>query len=208
LYAQLAKWQAAGGLSGDALQTAKKACGQFPRDFAPRILTIEMTAEAQTLGSPECQKEIESYLIDFGGRPEAITMLANLAGEKGWVGLARVLYVVSAGRQPNLGDLALSYADALAKDAQLSDAQRVLTEIEGQTDDANVGFQRTLRRRQIEVAAARGDHDGAREYARRLMAVSGGDTDAIETFRRRFVKLGISEAVSELTRTSGIAKTP
>ena len=156
-YSQLAGWQAAAGMASDAVQTAQRACAQFPQDFAPRELLIQMLAASQTLESVEYQKAVESYLKDFGGSPEALSMLASLAGRQGWVTLARTLYVVAASRQPNLAVLALAYSDALVRVSQLSDAQRVLTEVEAQSDDANTAFQRLLRQRQVEVAAARGD---------------------------------------------------
>jgi predicted Zn-dependent protease len=196
--AELAAWQTAGGLAGDAVQTAQQACAQFPQDFAPRVLLIEMTEALESTGSSNWQKAVESYLKDFGNRPEAIVTLADLAGRKGWVALARTLYVVSGVRQPNLAALALFYSDALVRTSQLSDAQRVLADVESQTDDTNTTFLRLLRLRQVEVAAALGDHDSAREYARRLAAVTRSNADALELLRRRFDQKGIAEAVAEL----------
>jgi predicted Zn-dependent protease len=205
-YSQLADWQAAAGMASDAVRTAQRACAQFPQDFAPRELLIQMLAASQTLESPECQKAVESYLKDFGGSPEALSMLASLAGRHGWVTLARTLYVVAASRQPNLAVLALAYSDALVRVSQLSDAQRVLTEIETQSDDANTAFQRLLRQRQVEVAAARGDHDAAREYARRLAAALHGDAEGMEILRQRFAQEKIPEAAAELTGDARAAK--
>ena len=205
-YAQLADWQAAAGMASDAVQTAQQACAQFPQDFAPRDLLIQMLAASQTFESLECQKAVESYLKDFGGRPEALTMLASLAGRQGWVTLARTLYVVAASRQPNLAVLALAYSDALVRVSQLSDAQRVLTEVEAQSDDANSAFLRLLRQRQVEVAAARGDHDAAREYARRLAAALHGDAEGMEALRQRFAQEKIPEAAAELAPASPSAK--
>jgi len=205
-YAQLADWQATVGRADDAVQTAQRACAQFREDFAPRDLLIQMLAASQTFESQACQNAVESYLRDFGGRSEALAMLASLAGRQGWVTLVRTLYAVAASRQPNLAVLALSYSDALARVSQLSDAQRVLTEVEAQTDDANAAFLRLLRQRQVEVAAARGDHDGAREYARRLAAALRSDPDGMETLRRRFVQEKIPEAVAELATASSAVK--
>jgi Tfp pilus assembly protein PilF len=125
-------------------------------------------------------------------------MLAGLAGRQGWVALARTLYFAAASRQPNLAVLALSYSDALVRNSRLSDARRVLTEVEQQTDDTNAAFLRLLRQRQVEVAAALGDHDGAREYARRLASALGSDPEGMETFRQRFAQEKIPEAVAEL----------
>lgn len=207
LYAQLAKWQAACGLAGDGLETAERACVQFSRDFAPRILFIEMTAEARTYGSSEWRKALESYLRDFGDRPEAVTMLANLAGQKGWAGVARVLYEVSANRRQDLGVLALAYGDALVFNSQFSEAGELLSQIEAQTEDGNPAFLRLLRQRQVEVAAARGDHEGAREYARRLAAVLHDDPIQTENLRRHFAQAKIPEAVAELAGDSRVAKT-
>jgi tetratricopeptide (TPR) repeat protein len=207
-FAQLAAWQAAGGMVDDAVQTAQRVCTQFPKDYAPRVLLIEMLGAAQALGSPPLQQAVEAYLKEFGGRPDAVVMLADLAGRKGWVALARTLYAVSGVRQPNLAALALFYSDALAQTSRLSDAQRILAEIEAQTDETNVNFLRLLRQRQVEVAAARGDHDGARDFARRLAAVTRSDADALEVLRRRFAEKRITEAVAELTSSPGTAKTP
>jgi tetratricopeptide (TPR) repeat protein len=207
-YAQLARWQAACGLAEDGLGTAERACAQFPRDFAPRILLIDMTAAARTYGSSEWQKSVELFLKDFGDRPEAVSMLANLAGQNGWAGLARALYAVSANRQQNLGVLALAYSDALAANAQFGEAGQVLSQIEAQTEDGNPAFLRMLRQRQVEVAAARGDHDGTREYARRLAAVLHNDLDGMELVRRRFAQKGITEAVAELTTVPSASKAP
>jgi hypothetical protein len=204
--AQLAAWQAAGGLAGDAVQTAQRACTQFPRDIAPRVRVVEMIEASETSGSPNWRKAVEAYLKDFGSRPEALVMLADLAGRKGWAALARTLYVVCANRQSNLAVLALFYSDALAQTSQLSDAQRVLAEIEAQTDDTNTAFLRLLRQRQVEVAAARGNPDGARDFARRLAAVTRSDPDALEILRRRFAQKGITEAVAELTSAPGTVK--
>jgi hypothetical protein len=167
---------------------------------------IEMTAAARTTGSPQWLQAVESYLKDFGDRPEAITYLANLAGQQGWTGLARVLYEVGASRQQNLGVLALACCDALAFNSHYGEAAQVLSEIEAQTEDGSPAFLRLLRQRQVEMAAARGDHDGAREYARRLAAALGGDADAVEMLRRRFVQEKIPEAVAELTTGHSGAK--
>lgn len=205
-YAQLAEWQSAAGLAGDALQTAQRACEQFPKDFVPQILLIEMTAAARTTGSPQWLQAVESYLKDFGDRPEAITYLANLAGQQGWTGLARVLYEVGASRQQNLGVLALACCDALAFNSHYGEAAQVLAEVEAQSEDGNAAFLRLLRQRQVEMAAARGDHEGAREYARRLAAALGSDPDAVEMVRRRFVQEKIPEAVAELTTVHSGAK--
>ncbi len=208
LFARLAEWQIACGLADDAVHTAERACAKSPGDFPPRVLHIEMTAAARGVGASPWQQAIESYLKDFGDRPEAITMLAGLAGEKGWTGLARVLYDVSANRQQNLGALALAYSGALASNAQYGDAARVLSDVEAQVEDGNPALLRLLRQRQIEVAAARGDHDAAREYARRLAATLQKDPDGMEVVRRRFELEKIPEAVAELAAASGMQKAP
>jgi tetratricopeptide (TPR) repeat protein len=197
-YVQLAEWQSAAGMGNDAVQTAQRACVQFPKDMAPQALLIQMLGLSESFESAACQKAVESFLKDFGNRPEALTMLAGLAGRQGWVALARTLYFAAASRQPNLAVLALSYSDALVRNSRLSDAQRVLTEVEQQTDDTNAAFLRLLRQRQVEVAAALGDHDSAREYARRLASALGSDPEGMETFRLRFAQEKIPEAVAEL----------
>ena len=202
-YAQLAEWQTAAGMEDDARQTAERACTQFPKDLAPRILLIgTITYELR-----EGQQDIASYLKDFGDRPEAIALLAGLAGRKGWVNLARTLYEVGADRQQDLRMLALYYSDALARNSRFSDARQVLAQVEQQSEDGNSQFLALLRQRQIVVAAALGDHDGARELARRLASALRNDPDGLEVCRRRFVQQGITEAAAELASASVAGKT-
>ncbi len=201
-YAQLAEWQLAAGMADDARQTAQRAVAQFPKDLAPRILLISTI----TYDLRQGQQEVASYLKDFADRPEALALLANLAGRKGWIGLARALYEVGADRQPDLRMLALYYSDALVRGSRFSEARQVLEQAEQQAEDANSSFMATLRQRQIAVAAALGDHDSTRELARRLAAVLRSDPDGLEICRRRFAQQGITEAAAELSAASTPSK--
>ena len=201
-YGQLVEWQMAAGMADDARQTAEQACTQFPKDLAPRILLIStITYELR-----EGQREIASYLKDFGDRPEAIPLLANLASRKGWVNLVRTLYEVGANRQLDLRMLALYYSDALVRSSRFAEARQILAQIEQQSEDGNSQFLALLRQRQIAVAAALGDHDGSRELARRLAAVLRSDPDGMEALRRRFAQQGINEAAAELSTAASTAK--
>jgi hypothetical protein len=103
--------------------------------------------------------------------------------------------------------LALYYSDALARNSRFSDARQVLAQVEQQSEDGNSQFLALLRQRQIVVAAALGDHDGARELARRLASALRNDPDGLEVCRRRFVQQGITEAAAELASASVAGKT-
>jgi tetratricopeptide (TPR) repeat protein len=202
-YVQLADWQTAAGMMDDARQTAERARTQFPKDLEPRILSIGLTTYDLQRG----QQEIASYLKDFSDRPEAIVLLANLAGRKGWVELARTIYEVAANCQQDLRALALYYSDALLLNSRFREARQILAQVELQSEDDNSLFMAQLRPRQIEVAAALGDHDGIRDLTRRLAAAVHADPVQLEVFRRRFVQLGITDAVAELASASAAGKT-
>jgi hypothetical protein len=115
------------------------------------------------------------------------------------VDLARSLYELGASRQLDLDPLALSYSDALARASRFQEARQVLADIELQNQEAGAAFQVGLRQRQVIVAAALGDGNNVREYARRLAAALSRDPDGLETCRRLFQRLKIAEAVAELT---------
>jgi hypothetical protein len=66
------------------------------------------------------------------------------------------------------------------------------------------GFSLLLWQREVLVAAVCGDHDGARENARRLASALRNDPDNLEICRQRFIKLKIPEAVAELTITAPV----
>ena len=208
VYAQQADWQASMGMKIEARKTAERACAQFPSELAPRILLIATASPNEFEISQRSQQEIATYLKDFADRPEAIPLLASLAGRNGWVNLAHTLYAVGADRQPNLAMLALSYSDALARTAHLNEARQILAQIELQAPDGNSSFMSTLRQRQIVVAAALNDHDGTREFARRLAAALRNDPDGLEVCRRRFIQLKIPDAAAELASTTSAAKSP
>ena len=142
---------------------------------------------------------------DFSARPESFAELAVLAGRKGWVELNRTLYEIGATRQLDLKPLALSYCDALARESRYKQIQSVLAQLEAQATDESPAFMVQLRQRQVIVAAAVGDTDSVREFARRLATLLNREPDALEGCRRVFIRLGIPDAVAEL---SGRAKPP
>ena len=196
-------------MSLDALRTAEQAVARFPGELPPRVLLIELLSPVKLGFSHQWRPEIEAYLRDFGGRPEAVALLAELAGRKGWVDLARTLYEVEANHPQNLSLLALYYGDALSYfPAHLAELGQLLAQIEAQIPESNAAFMVQLRQRQVIAAAARGDHDAAREYARRLAATLHGDPDAVEGCRHVFQKIGIPEAVAELTARAVAVKAP
>ena len=205
-YAQLAGWQQAGGLSADAVRTAQRACAQFPAETAPRVLLIEMLAasgDARATASA-----VESYLADFSRQPEALVALAESAGRRGLVELASTLYAVGASRQPDLLVLALSYADALMRTARFAECRDVLAQLEAQAPESGTALMIPLRQRQVIVAAALNDPDNVREYARRLAAALRSNPEALEGARRNFQKMGIADAVTELSGRAPGARPP
>ncbi len=198
-YALLAGWQVVGGQPGDAVLTAQRACGKFPQDPAPRVLLIEMRGAAAADARPQWP-EIESYLRDFAGQPEPLAVLATLAGRKGWLDLAHLLYELGANGQTDVGLLALAYADALARNSRFPEFQRVLAEIESQAAEGGSGaFLVQLRLRQVIAAGALRDSNGVHEFARRLAASLRSDPEQLESYRRYFQKMGLPEAAAELS---------
>ena len=195
---QLAQWQAAGGMTSSALETARRACTQFPSEFAPRLLVIQLLGQ-QAAGSAGWQSEIDGFLRDFSALPESVIVLSELAGRMGWVDLARGCYEVGATRIPDLNMLALFYADALGANKKIPEALRLLAQIESQATSASPAFLVGLRQRQVLMASAKGDHDAVRESARRLGSALANDQDTLQGIRERFTKLGLAEAVAELS---------
>jgi tetratricopeptide (TPR) repeat protein len=206
-FALLAGWQAAGGQPEDAVQTAQRACDKFPSDPAPRVLLIEMRAAAAPDNRPKAQ-EIGTYLRDFAAQPEPLALLATLAGRVGWIDLARTLYELGANSQPDVGLLALCYADALARNSRFQEFQQVLGQIEAQaTEGGNAAFLQQLRLRQVIAAGALRDTDNVHEFARRLGAALSSKPDQLEAYRRYFQKVGMLEAAAELTPRAPANKT-
>jgi len=197
-FGRLAVWQLAGGQNVEAVRTAEQACIRFPADLGAHVLLVEMRSAGTTDGRPALD-EVEHYLRDQGGRPEALTRLAALAGNKGWVDLARILYELGVARQGELPQLALHYSDALMTRARFAEAAPMLAQIETQAPEGDVGFLVQLRQRQVIAAAATGDGTGVREYARRLGSIIGNNPEGLEICRRLFLKLNIPDAVAELT---------
>jgi predicted Zn-dependent protease len=205
-YAALADYQQRVGLVSDARQTADLACARFPKEFAPRLVRIAMLAPTQPAELSRWVQEIDSYVNDFGNKPEAVVLLAEISGQKGWVDLARTLYEVGAGGQQDFRILAVYYSDALLHQGKFPEAQRVLAEIDRQTPDAS-RFALLLWQREIVAAAASGDPDTARESARRVASALRLDPEGLEIIRQHFIRLKIPEAVAELTGAAPEAKT-
>lgn len=200
-YAQLASFQEAAGMLEDARETARRAREKFPQEVSIRILFVNTLAPGQLGQQRRWEDEVVSFLKDFRDRPEALSALADLAGRRGWVDLARVLYEEGLGRQADARMLALYYSDALMRTDRLAEARAVLDEVEDQAQGENA-FCLLLWQRQVVAAAAAGDHDDARDKARRLAVALQHDPEKLEICRRRFVQLGVPEAVSELTITT------
>lgn len=200
-FALLAGWQNTSGQVADAVQTARRAVERFPRDLSPRVLLIEMLM-TETSGGVAGQEAITAYLRDFSSRPESLAELAVLSGRKGWVELNRTLYEIGANRQLDLKPLALSYCDALARESRYKQIQQVLTQLEAQSAEESPAFMLQLRQRQVIASAALNDSDSVREYARRLASLLNRDPDGLEVCRRLFSRLGIADAVAELTSRS------
>jgi tetratricopeptide (TPR) repeat protein len=207
-YADLAAYQQASGLIGDARQTADLACAHFPKEIGARILRITMLAPTKPDELLRWEQEVTSYVKDFGDKPNAVAILAEISGRKGWVDLSRLLYEVGAGRQEDFRALAIYYSDAMICRRQFSEAQRVLAEIDRQTPPDAGNFRVLLWQREIVAAAACGDHDNARENARRLASALRRDPDGLAAIRQHFIKLGILEAVAELTVAAPSASAP
>jgi predicted Zn-dependent protease len=197
LYAELAGWQQASGLSAEAIRTAERAGAQFPAELEPRVLLIETLEASADLRA--AAQAIESYLRDFSNRPEALLLLADSAGRHGQMDLAFALYVTGASRQADLLPLALYFADALARASRFEECRQVLAQLEAQTPENNTAFMVQLRQRQVIMAAALNDPDNVHEYARRLAAALRSSPDALESARRNFQKMGITGAVTELS---------
>ena len=206
-FALLSGWQSASGQPADAVQTARRAVDQFPRDLSPRVLLIEMLM-AETSSGAAGQEAITAYLRDFSSRPESLAELAVLSGRKGWVELNRTLYQIGANRQLDLKPLALSYCDALARESRYKQIQQVLIQLEAQSSEESPAFMVQLRQRQVITSAALSDSDSVREYTRRLVALLNRDPDGLEVCRRLFSRLGISDAVAELSSRSRTTPAP
>jgi predicted Zn-dependent protease len=197
-YADLAGFQQTAGLVADARHTADLACAQFPKEIAPRVLRIVMLTPTTPAEISRWEQEVSSYTKDFGDKPEAVAMLAEICGRKGWVDLARLLYEAGASRQQDIRPLAMYYSDALMYQGKFPEAQRILAEIDRQTPDSG-NFSVLLWQREIVAAAACGDRDDAREKARRVASALRRDPDGLEVIRQRFIRMKIPDAVAELT---------
>ncbi|HUG09833.1 MAG TPA: hypothetical protein VMM36_02410 [Opitutaceae bacterium] len=197
-FERLAAWQQAEDRKDDAVKTAELACSRFPTGLPARILLLSTQAARSPDGRP-APASLDEFLRDYGDRPETLHQLATLAGSRGWVDVARILYQFGAVTHGNLPHLALAYSDALMTRSRFREAVPLLADIEAQAGDDDVALAVQLRQRQVVGAAAVGDSIGVREHARRLGAAIGNNPDAMDLCRRFFLKLGIADAVDELT---------
>lgn len=196
-YALLAQYLEAAGMIVEARETADLACVNIPNEIAPRILRIGTLSPITPTDFRRWGDEIKTYLMDFRAKPESLGYLAELAGRKGWVDLARALYDAGLTLQLDGRVLALHYVDALLQNSRTNEAKQILDDLDLQTEDVG-SFSTLLRQRQVEVAAAGADRDGAREGAKRLASALHQDPDRLEFLRRRFELLGAMEAAAEM----------
>lgn len=195
-YAQLVGWQLSLGRAGEAQQAAAAAVARFPREMEARLLQIEALAAAADFR--QCRPQIEAYLREFGARPNGLVRFARLCGARGWLDMSYALYELGAVRHGELGRLALYYGDALAANVRYEQAARVFAQLEAQTADSDLAFLLELNQRQVMTAAALGDHDAARDFARRVALTLRDNPRGREQVRRHFSALGIAEAAAEL----------
>lgn len=198
IYPLLTDWLRENGQGAAAIELVFQACERFPGKPAPRVLLLHV-GTGEKSGTPEWWKEIVRYLHDFEHSREAVLMLAELAGRRGWLDLTGTLYELSARRGQDLGLLALFHSDALARNGRIADVRQVLEEIEAQSAAMSPPFLLLLRQREIAAAAATGDRDAVREYSRRLAGMVRQDPDRLEQLRRFYQQVGIAEAVAELS---------
>ncbi len=202
--AKLTEWYLAAAMTTEALAVAEAARARAPSELAPRLLLIEVEA-ARTFKGKEWTRSIESYLVDFKDRPDAVGQLALLAGRKGWIDLSRQLYALGVMRQSDLRLLAIAYCDALLINSKFREASEILGQIEAQVSDGPAGFLQQVRQRQVLTAAKLGDSNSVREFSRRLVASLRSDPQQLETTRRFFERRGLTEALAEFSVRSGAA---
>lgn len=194
-YALLAEYQEAGGQLAEALMTAERACAELPELPAARLLKLAALSRGDA--PLPWKAEMETYLTEFRSQPQALALLAELAGKRGWVPLARGLYEAALGLEADARIQAMFYAEALFRNSRAQEAMEVMLLLERQSSD-EAGFLVLLRQRQIVVAAAMGKTDEAREFARRLASSLSRDPERLEATRRRFVQVGLVEVAAEL----------
>jgi len=196
-FVRLVNWQIAAGQPEEARKTAERAAARFPADLPPKVLVLETRAMAAADGRPAAG-EIEAFLRENSSRAEALPLLAQLAGKRGWVDLARITYELGVARHADLMPFAFSYSDALMTRARFPEAGELLAQMAVQAPEDNLGLAVQLRQRQIIAAAAAGAVADVREFARRLGSLLSNYPDGLEACRRLFLKLGIPDAVIEL----------
>lgn len=205
-HALLASWQASAGQAEAAVRTAELAHKKFPDETAAGVLLIEMNAASATDGRPLIM-DLEAFLREHAGQPDALLQLALLAGRKGWVDLALDLYRLAASRFPNLGMFGICHADALARQSRFLEFRKVLAELEAQTSDGdNTNYLQQLRHRQIIAAGAVGDEAGVRDHAQRLASSMKGDPERIEALRSHFTQIGLPVAATAFAPKKPAAK--
>lgn len=193
-YSLLMEYQLAEGKIAEAQATSQQACTELPSNPPARLLRLD----AFSANNPAAWKtEMEGYLTDFRAQPQALALLAELAGKKGWVLLTRGLYEASLGRDADARIPAMFYAEALFRTRHAQEALDVLAALERQSTDES-GFMVLLRQRQIVFAAAIGKNDEAQEYARRLASSLSRDPERLESTRRRFAQVGLTDVAALL----------
>lgn len=198
-FSLLAGWQQEGGMATAARETAQAACARYPADAAARIILLDVLQ----FGSRDWGAALQSYVSEFGASPQALLQLSEQAARRGWSGLAYALYSAGSARFANLAPLALCYAEALMATGRFGQARAALEQIDLQLPDNNQPLFARLRERQIVTAAALGDREGAREYARRLGNLLRGNDRLLRAKQRQFERLRIPEASEELAKSLG-----
>ncbi|MDX2187247.1 MAG: hypothetical protein SFV32_09965 [Opitutaceae bacterium] len=190
------------GYAMDVEQVARQAVERFPTEPSARILLISALRGVNMTGTAAWRAEVEGYVRDFGDRSENLLVLAELGGKKGWVDFTRTVYAGSIASGRFAGMFGLCYSDALLRAGRVADARRVLDELAVQMGEEAM-FAKYLRRRQVVAAAAAGATLAMREHARGLAVLLSGDSAALDSTRRFFLRLGLTEAASELAGGGG-----
>lgn len=203
----LADWRRQNGEEQAAIDTALEAIRLFPTEPAARVLLLDV-GSGRVRGKSEWWPEIGRYLKDFEASPKSIFVLAELGGRRGWIDLTGTLYELGARRGQDLGMLGLFHSDALGRNSRFTETRAILAEIELQSANRGQPFLLQLRQREIAAAAAVGDAEGVREFARRLAGLLRDDPDLLAQYRQLFVGAGVKEAVAELSERKPRAATP
>jgi tetratricopeptide (TPR) repeat protein len=198
-YALLAQYQESAGMSSDARDTAFAAVRNLPHEMGSHILLIALLDPNSGADAASWKTAVSNYLTEFGDTPGAIPALAEVASRKGWSDFVRGLYQIQLVRGREVRLIGLYYADALVAQNRPDDANQVLSDLALQFPDRGP-LALLLWQRQVEVASALGLDDDAREAARRLGTALSQDPDRLRMIRRRFDRMGLKDASTELER--------